>query len=205
MRRETAMSHVRRIAQHLKRINGILATPNTQYPAAVIRRAWVFGSTAKGSPEPADVDILLDMRAVGERTLQKRGLPFDKNAWKCWRVKIVPETIPAAVEALRENMRNVSFHLLAEDAALQLGPLQMIYPRLDFVDLDWRKVGESELLRKARFLDAQAKSMPAYGDRSVLQDEERRRADARNRFIEVAVAPAWSRFVQAASDHVQAA
>ncbi len=197
MRRETALSHVRRIAQHLHSINGILATPNAQHAAVVIRRAWVFGSTAKGSPEPCDVDILLDIRAAGARREFRRGLAFDKEIDRLHGVKVLPRAIGEAVESLRQNMRGLSFHRLDEDGELRLDPLQMIYPRMDFVDLDWRKREGSELLRTARFLDSQAKVMPSYEGQDRLSEDQWARWTARDRFIEIAVVPAWTRWMQA--------
>lgn len=60
MKRKLALTRLNRMLERLRSINGICATPQYDQPFSKIRRAWVFGSVAKGSEEPNDIDVFVE-------------------------------------------------------------------------------------------------------------------------------------------------
>lgn len=47
--------------QRIKNINGIFATPHENDEYLKIKKVWLFGSLAKGSEDPNDVDIFIEL------------------------------------------------------------------------------------------------------------------------------------------------
>ena len=72
MKRATALKSLKKIVDRIHAVNGLLATPEASSEAFRIKRAWVFGSTVKGSESPGDLDILIDAESVGRRLATHR-------------------------------------------------------------------------------------------------------------------------------------
>lgn len=60
MKRTTAKKHLATIIERLKERKGVFHTPDCFHTKSVVNRAWVFGSYAKGSDNPNDLDILFE-------------------------------------------------------------------------------------------------------------------------------------------------
>lgn len=61
MKRPAAIRNLNTVIKRLHSINGLLATPMHNHPFIKVRRAWVFGSVAKGKLEPNDVDVFVEL------------------------------------------------------------------------------------------------------------------------------------------------
>lgn len=142
MKRRTAISHVKVVKERLLQCNGVIGTPASEFEFVRIKRAWVFGSTAKGNETPGDVDILVEILPAG------RMLATNALARQCGRrggarnhpARGAPKTYPAcsftnAYRFLSAGMKMVRFHDLAVDG--QFGDIAatriLIYPRDDFL------------------------------------------------------------------------
>lgn len=58
MKRQTAEKNLKTVIQRLHEINGLLATPLHNWDALKIKRAWLFGSFAKGDMKKVSVHIV---------------------------------------------------------------------------------------------------------------------------------------------------
>lgn len=130
MKLSTAIRIALEIRAKIRSVNGLLGTPDCSCTAMRIRRAWVFGSTVKGSAAPGDVDILIELHRVGRQQSVGRGAKLCKDSARRhgYRVSRSPEK--SAVKWLRGNLKKVSFHALEEDGRFAW-PRVMIYPRND--------------------------------------------------------------------------
>lgn len=66
MKRDTALKNTYKLIQRIKSINGILSTPLANVDYIKIKRAWLFGSVLKGSENPNDVDIFIELEGYTE-------------------------------------------------------------------------------------------------------------------------------------------
>lgn len=130
MRKQTALRYASEIAARLRGVNGLLATPLCQKEAVRIRRAWVFGSTVKGSEAPNDLDLLLDFRPVGRYRNWRQG-KLDRRHARAFGVRLAIDSEHEALKWLTKGMRKVSRHSFENEKGLDLSPLVMIYPRND--------------------------------------------------------------------------
>lgn len=132
MKRATALRNAQRIRDRLKGLGGLVGTPACEHEAVLIKRAWVFGSTVKGSDSPGDLDILIEYANVGERRNARSGKVRLKD-WIC-NLKTPVRSVDEAIIFLRAGMKKVSVHLYENDGDLGDVPQtrQMIYPRCDF-------------------------------------------------------------------------
>jgi hypothetical protein len=133
MRRKLALTYANRIARRLCRLGGIVSTPEA-FPgdAFVVTAAWVFGSTAKGSQHPNDLDILLLGRVYRPEGKRRENAKMARAGMSC-RYILKRDCRDEALRSLKAGMRMVRFHDAAWD-----GPLGdiwqtkiMIYPRMD--------------------------------------------------------------------------
>ena len=132
MKRATALKHAEEISRRIRSVNGILATPNCTFPALRIRRAWVFGSTVKGSDAPNDLDILLDITVAGKYRRWKRGMKLNKRYARSYGVLLCPDSETYALMWLTNGMKKVSRHVLQSEPRLleMIGnDKRMIYPK----------------------------------------------------------------------------
>lgn len=63
--RKKAFEYCRIIHERLKNIDGIFIGNNSDYKYNLVHNVWVFGSVAKGSKNPNDLDILCDYKELG--------------------------------------------------------------------------------------------------------------------------------------------
>lgn len=129
MKLKTALAHAHEIARRVHAVNGLLATPLCEHEAARIRRIWVFGSTVKGSQNPNDLDILIDVQPVGRRYTAKQST-YDRAYRRRYGIRRAPSTENAALIWLTKGMKMVSRHTLASEAA-DFDVKVLIYPRND--------------------------------------------------------------------------
>jgi predicted nucleotidyltransferase len=136
VKRTTALLHVETIAERLRQTGGIFGTPGTLREAVRVRRAWLFGSVAKGSPMPGDVDIMLDIEAVGR--LYRRGqAPLDRRT--ICGLRFPRDSRNEFLRWLRRDMKMVSLHCRDTDD-VKLDVMVMIYPRDDWADVTRKRL-----------------------------------------------------------------
>jgi predicted nucleotidyltransferase len=66
MKRSTALKYCLEITKRVHQVNGLIPTPNCQYEGMKVLQIWIFGSTAKGSKTPNDLDLLIDWELHGK-------------------------------------------------------------------------------------------------------------------------------------------
>lgn len=66
MKHSTSVANAQYVADQLRRVSGIIATPNCAHDAVRVKRAWLFGSTAKGKENPNDTDIIIEYVLIGK-------------------------------------------------------------------------------------------------------------------------------------------
>lgn len=139
MKYETAIKNAREIAARIKKVNGLIGTPGCEYDVFKIRRAWLFGSTAKGKSNPGDVDILIEGHAVGRRLFAgcraNRGVPWsnalaDKEFKRRYGISVSKSSKMNAVLFLTKNMKMIRVHDYSVDGEIAY-PRIMLYPRID--------------------------------------------------------------------------
>lgn len=138
MKIKTAIHHVKQIRERIRRVNGLIGTPEAGRYCFKIRTAYVFGSTVKGKDCPNDVDILIDGREVGElQGTSKINLGNRRNAkivrngfWKNYPIRSQTQ----AYKYLGHGMKMIRFHDYNFERTF--GDIDktkvMIYPRDDF-------------------------------------------------------------------------
>jgi len=125
MKRTTAIKNANRIAEKLMSVCGIICTQEAVFDAVRVKRAWVFGSTAKGSAKPNDLDILVEMKVCGKfqrgNAKRVRGL----YGRVCW--------FDAARRFIRDGMKMVRIHDYDIEKGLGdiISTAILIYPRND--------------------------------------------------------------------------
>jgi len=140
MKLATALKNAALITERLKSVNGLIGTPGTQFEAVRVRRAWLFGSAAKGCAAPNDVDILLEYWACGRQyttqkilhcgTGRRAGAMVDKEFRRRHGVSLPMDAEAYALKWLRRHMKRVSLHDYKIDGSLADGKI-LIYPRND--------------------------------------------------------------------------
>lgn len=133
MKRATAVKYAHEIARRLRSVSGLLATPNCEFEAVRIARVWVFGSTVKGSLTPNDLDILIDIKAVGRRTRWVLGRKLDREYSRRYGFDQMPNSERYALLWLTRGMRKVSRHT-TDVEKVEIDVKRLIYPRFDGLD-----------------------------------------------------------------------
>jgi len=116
------------IARRVKSVNGLLATPLCEYEAVRISRVWVFGSTAKGSDSPNDLDVLIELKPCGRRRKYSECRPNKVAARSGYEWPVASEH--ECLKWLTKGMRLVSRHLTRDEGA-KFDIQKMIYPRYE--------------------------------------------------------------------------
>lgn len=62
MKQQTALRNLENIVGKVRGVNGIYTTPLCDREFVKIKRMWVFGSVAKGSATPNDLDVFIELR-----------------------------------------------------------------------------------------------------------------------------------------------
>lgn len=135
MKRSTAIKNINTIIRRVKSVNGLLGTPKHRYDFVKIKRVWLFGSTAKGSTNPNDIDIFVEIINVGPHFSASKHTDrfFDKKFFRCEGVKLLSESSTYAIKWLRSGMKMVSIHRVGDDLIFdELDVKIMLYPRNDF-------------------------------------------------------------------------
>lgn len=127
MKRERAIRYAREVARRVHAINGLLATPLCLFEAVRIRRIWVFGSTAKGSESPNDLDLLIDLDPCGRRITWRQGR-MDKEYYRRYGIKVPQSSEVDALKWLTKGMRQVSRHTTKSEQ-IEIDVKLEIYPR----------------------------------------------------------------------------
>jgi len=130
MKRATALRYAREIASRLHSVNGLLATPLCDREAVRVKRVWVFGSTAKGSQTPNDLDVMIELDCQVGRHRTWRQARFDKRELRSYGIKCAPSSREYFLKWLTRGMRKVSRHCRDSDC-VQLDVQTLIYPRYD--------------------------------------------------------------------------
>ena len=130
MKRETALRYAREIARRLHEVNGLLATPVCNYEAVRVSRVWVFGSTAKGSENPNDLDVMIELRCMVGRHRTWRQSTIDKDARRRHGIRVARDNRDVFLKWLTKGMRGVSRHCRDTDC-VKLDVQTLIYPRYD--------------------------------------------------------------------------
>lgn len=150
MKRKTAITNLNKIIEKLHSINGIYCAPLCDNEFVKVKRAWVFGSVAKGSENPNDLDIFIEIywtprceqprrksqrkmfRNSGQRMKLHGGFKADKSTLR--------HSVPSAVNELSEFTKwlkrgtaKTSIHFVHSDNVFShLDCKYLIYPRNDF-------------------------------------------------------------------------
>lgn len=149
MKRQTAIKNLNTIIKRLNDVNGIFPTPHHDSDFVRVKRAWVFGSVAKGAENPNDLDIFLETVGCNSQTRNRKGklVIYRRNkrgeiigltgAWKPDKtVTYVPSRKSARhslIIWLRSKMKKVSVHFVDSDEVFnELDKKILIYPRNDF-------------------------------------------------------------------------
>ena len=128
MKRKTAIRYLSTIAERLHGINGLLATPNTCSEAVRCSRVWVFGSTAKGSALPNDLDILIEAKEAGRRYAWTRGRKLDREYTRRYGMNATPSSMDEFLKWLTRGMRKVSRHRVGNEC-MPIDVKILIYPK----------------------------------------------------------------------------
>lgn len=141
MKRATAERNLQKIIDRLHSINGMLYTPLHNNEMIKVKRAWLFGSFAKGKDEPNDLDIFIETitykrdekfyidcrnRLSGRHKIDR----WYRRSYGILRPIQSDETL---VKWLRKDIRKVSVHFVGHDLIFsELDKKTLIYPRCDF-------------------------------------------------------------------------
>jgi predicted nucleotidyltransferase len=92
-----------------------------------VRNIWVFGSTAKGSIEPNDLDLLIRLEECGRRQSWQQ-VGFDPAYLRRTGIRVARDPRKEALMWLSRGMKNVSRHdfeseLVEIDIKLPLWPV----------------------------------------------------------------------------------
>lgn len=129
MKLQTALRYASEVARRVHAVNGLLATPLCEYEAVRISRIWVFGSTIKGSQEPNDLDLLIELRPVGRHRTWRQG-KLDKRSLRDYGYRVAISSEAYALMWLTKGMKKVSRHTTRSEAA-ELDVKVLMYPRCD--------------------------------------------------------------------------
>ena len=141
MKRQTAEKNLKKVIQRLHEINGLLATPLHNWDALKIKRAWLFGSFAKGEDEPNDLDIFVEVVAfrrdyrdyIGPNNRLRGCYKLDKAYRRSYGMVRAIRSDETFVKWVRRDMKKVSVHIVGHDRCFNsLDKKVLIYPRCDF-------------------------------------------------------------------------
>lgn len=128
----TSIRNAKKIADRLRKLGGIVGTPEADYVAIKVKRAWIFGSTVKGKANPNDTDILIEFVNVGEqRDEEKKQCKRNPSWWKSEGISFPLRAEHSANRSLSKGMRNISIHNFRVDGSYEDIPATkvMIYPK----------------------------------------------------------------------------
>ena len=130
MKRETAIRMAKTVRDRLIQANGLIGTPGCCKEAIRVKRAWVFGSTVKGSQSPNDLDLLLDVSYCGRRFRVGSGSKVDRRTKQNCGAVVAADSKIEAYKYIRGGLKKLSIHSLDYEDEYA-NPRVMIYPRND--------------------------------------------------------------------------
>lgn len=159
MKRATADKNLKKVIQRIHDVSGIFETPMCSHEYLKIKRVWVFGSFAKGSDSPNDLDVLVELIEPNNPMIKQRGIER-KSRRKLFRrsgssseLELhggfigykkkgsfgIPHVISSKNELckyLRAGTKNTSIHFTNEEKELlsKLDVKILVYPRNDFTE-----------------------------------------------------------------------
>ena len=133
MKRTTALRYSKEIARRVHSVNGLLATPLCGSEAVRISRVWIFGSTAKGSQSPNDLDVLIELKPCG-RYLRWTNGALDKRYYRATGIKVARSPTQEALKWISKGMKMVSRHTTNSES-VDIDVKKLIYPRYE-MDLE---------------------------------------------------------------------
>jgi len=129
MKRATAIRYCQDINRRLLEVNGTIVTCRGEFEYVAVTKVWVFGSTAKGSESPNDLDLLIQMREGGQlQGVESAG--FDPLIFSARGLKFPRSSRSEALMWLTKGMRNVSRHIHGEEM-IEIDLKAEIYPTLE--------------------------------------------------------------------------
>ena len=126
MERSKALKYAVEIARRVHEVNGLIPTPDCGFEGMLMSNIWVFGSTAKGSEFPNDLDVLIDWKEHG-RQRRCPEVSADKGWERRYGRQLPKDSRWPAMKWLTKGMRGVSRHDLKWDEA-DLDVKKLIYP-----------------------------------------------------------------------------
>lgn len=133
MKRATALRYCKEIHDRLTEVNGRLPTPRGEFTFITIEAVWVFGSTAKGSAQPRDLDILVKFGdEVGAlQSVEEAG--FDPAYYRSCGFKRPRSSRREALMWLTHGMRGVSRHY-HDIESIPIDVKRSIFPTLEEIE-----------------------------------------------------------------------
>ena len=158
VKRQTALKNLEKIIAKAHSINGIYMTYGESHECVKIKRMWVFGSVAKGSNEPNDLDIFIEVITPNNRrrkgcqkiyrTLSKPQFLESCQTDKKLHGMFIPRrskkytigvpnmkiSIESFTKWLTKGMQKVSIHYVGYDSVFDtLDVKYLIYPKNTFL------------------------------------------------------------------------
>ncbi len=127
MKRVTALRYCIEIARRVRAVEGVIPTPFGDHQGIRVKRMWIFGSTAKGSALPNDLDLLVDYENHGSRQAWQ-DVGVDLAYQRRYGMDRAKPSIDEALKWLTKGMRKVSRHTTALECA-KIDVKKMIYPQ----------------------------------------------------------------------------
>ena len=122
MLRKTAIKNANEIARRLKKLGGLIATPEAGNTCVKLKRVWLFGSTVKGASNPNDIDILFEVQICGDKQTnsrsrklmfgepgKKQNAKLDKKYYRSTGYPASKEPVEVALISLRKGLKMVRY------------------------------------------------------------------------------------------------
>lgn len=136
---KTSINNTLAVVNRIIKLNGIIATPEGHCEAIIVRRIWLFGSTARHKKNPNDTDLLFDLREIGCRKRagqaargrkQPNTAKIDKIYKRRYGIDVAKCSRSIFLKYLRGNLKMVRFHDANIDAEYAVDKI-LVYPRND--------------------------------------------------------------------------
>ena len=159
MKLSTSIKNAMIVADRIRSLSGIIETPEGQFSCVRIKRAWLFGSTARLKESPSDTDIILDINVTGyfqptnSIAWRKRRCRNNSKTDKCFKrstgINSPIDSKYIAFKYLRKNLKLVSLHSLDVDHEYATDKI-MIYPRNDLTAAGLKDSADVIRIKKKR-------------------------------------------------------
>lgn len=139
MKLKTSINNTLAVVDRVRRINGIMATPEDHHEFIKVKRVWLFGSTIRGKPNPNDTDMLFEfceggrLKRAGKTakgSKQPNTAKIDKDYRRRYGIDIARSTRTSLFKYLRGNLKMIRFHDASIDAKYATDKI-LVYPRND--------------------------------------------------------------------------